>query len=94
MLLGWPSVAVAALLAVAGVRAAKPALIWIALLLSAPMALYVSLTPRLPFAGIIPLGALVIAALTCRQGSRWPGIIGVAVFVSCIAALAFIVFAG
>ncbi len=66
-------------------------MLWIALVLSAPVALYVSATPLLPFVGIIPMGALVIAARTCRSESRWLAFVSVGIYMACLAALAYLV---
>jgi len=91
ILMGWPSIGAALLFSIAGVRSRRPVLIWIAVVLSLPMALYVSATPRFPLVGFIPLVALVVAALTCHKNARWPGLAGIVIYTACIAALAFIV---
>ena len=90
-LLGWPSLAIALCLAVIGTWLARPLMFWIALVLSAPVALYVSATLLLPFVGIIPMGALVIAARTCRNESRRLTFVSVGIYMACVAALAYLV---
>jgi hypothetical protein len=92
ILMGWPSLAAALLLSAAGVWSRKPVLIWIGVILSLPMALYISATPRFPLVGFIPLVALVVAALTCRRNARWPTLTGIAIYSAFIVALAFAVF--
>jgi len=91
ILLGWPSLGGALLLAAAGVWFRKPVLIWIGVVLVIPMALYLSASPAYPFAGLIPLVALVLAALTCRRTARWQSLTGISVYGVFLAALAFIV---
>jgi hypothetical protein len=90
-LLGWPSLGVALLLASLGVWLARPALLWTALMLSAPVALYISGSPAAPLVGVVPMGALVVAARTCQNKPRWPSILSVAVYGACLASLGFIV---
>lgn len=91
ILLGWPSLGSALILATAGVWTRKPVLIWIGVILVIPMALYLSASPAYPFAGLIPLAALVVAARTCRKNARWQSLVGISVYGVFLAALAFIV---
>jgi hypothetical protein len=89
--MGWPSLIAALLLVSAGAWFRKPAPIWIGLVLILPMALYVSGSPAYPFAGIIPVVALVVAAVTCRLPNRWPSLAGVGVYAVSLGGLAYIV---
>ena len=89
--MGWPSLIAALLLSASGTWLGKPALVWTAVVFIVPVALYLSASPAYPFVGIVPLLALVIAALTCRKPGKWPGIAGVAVYAAFLAALAYIV---
>lgn len=90
-LIGWPSLVAAFGLTVAGAWRRKPALIWSAVVLSAPTAFYVSGAPAGPFAGVIPMAALVITALTCRGPSPWPARLSLGLYGGCLAALAYVV---
>lgn len=90
-LLGWPSLAIALWLAIVGVWLAKPVMLWIALALSAPVALYLSATPLMPGVGVIPIGALLAAALTCDNQRRWPAVLSTSIYAACLVALAYIV---
>jgi hypothetical protein len=91
ILAGWPSLITALLLAVSGVWFRKPALVWIGIVLTLPVAYYISGSPAYPFVGIAPVLALAVAALTCRAPKRWPGIAGVSVYAAFLAALAWVV---
>lgn len=91
MMIGWPFLVSALLLAAAGIWIRKPAFLWVAVVLSLPVALYISATPRFPFVGFLPLAALVAAALTVRRRSRLAGIAGVAIYAAFLAALAQLV---
>ncbi len=91
ILMGWPSLGSALLLSMAGVWSRKPVWIWIGVVLVIPMALYVSATPAYPFVGLIPLVALVVAALTCHKTARWPSLAGISVYAMFVLALAFLV---
>ena len=91
ILLGWPSLITALLLAAAGAWFRKPIPIWAGLVLTLPMALYVSGSPAYPFVGIFPVLALAVSALTCRGPGRWPSVGGVAVYAVFLAALAYLV---
>jgi hypothetical protein len=91
ILMGWPSLGTALLLSIAGAWSRKPVWIWIGVVLVIPMALYVSAMPAFPFVGVIPLFALVVAALTCRKTPRWPSLAGISVYAMFMLALAFIV---
>lgn len=91
ILMGWPSLLAALLLAAAGSRLGRPALIWTGIVLTLPMALYLSGSPRFPLVGIAPVLALTVAALTCRAPNRWPAIAGVSAYAAFLAALAYIV---
>ncbi len=91
LLLGWPSLIAALLLAAAGAWFRSPVPIWVGLVLTLPMAFYVSGSPAYPFVGIFPVLALAASALACRRPSRWPGLAGVAVYAIFLAALACVV---
>lgn len=91
ILMGWPSLIAALLLSTLGAWLGKPALIWTAVVLIVPVALYLSGSPAYPFVGIVPVLALAIAALTCRKPGKWPGFAGVGVYAIFLAALAYIV---
>ena len=90
-LLGWPSLGIALLLAGLGVWLSRPVMLWTALMLSAPVALYVSGSPAMPFVGVVPMGALAVAARTCKNKPRWPSILSVAVYGVCLGSLGFVV---
>lgn len=91
ILLGWPSLIAALALAAAGAWYRKPIPIWTGIVLTLPMAFYVSGSPAYPFAGVVPVLALVVSALTCGGRSRWPGFTGVGVYAVFLAALAYLV---
>lgn len=91
ILMGWPSLGSALLLSGAGAWLQKPALVWIGVALTIPMALYLSASPAYPFVGLVPLVALVIAAVTCRTIPRWRSMGAVAVYGAFLLALAFLV---
>ena len=88
--MGWPSLIAALMLASAGTWLRKPAPIWIGLVLILPVALYLSGSPAYPFAGIAPIAALVLAAVTCRLPGRWPSLAGVGVYLVFLLALAYV----
>jgi len=91
ILMGWPSLVSALLLASAGVWSGKPVLIWIGAILIVPIALYLSASPAYPLVGLIPVGALVAAALTCRRPATWQSLVGVGVYSLFLLVLAAIV---
>ena len=90
MMLGWPSLIVALCLAVAGVWRRTPSLLWVAAVLSLPVAMYVSATPVLPFVGVVPLAALSVAALACRRQNRMPATFAVGIFTACLGGLGWV----
>jgi len=89
--MGWPSLIAALAFASAGTWFRKPPAVWIGLVLMLPMALYVSASPAYPFVGIAPTAGLVLAAVTCRLPSRWPGFTGVGIYLAFLLALAYLV---
>ena len=91
ILLGWPSLGLALLLALIGVRRVKPWLIWLSVALTAPVALYLSAAPAYPFIGVLPLCALTLAALTCRRDEKWPAQLGIGSFAAFLIALGILV---
>lgn len=91
ILLGWPSLGLALLLALIGAKQVKPWLIWLSVALTAPVALYLSASPAYPFIGILPLGALTLAALTCRRHEKWPAQLGIGSFAAFLIALVILV---
>jgi hypothetical protein len=91
LLLGWPSLILGLGLAVAGTWHKRPPFIWSAVVLSAPAAFYVSGSPGVPFIGVVPMAALVIAAWTCRGPSPWPARVSLVLYGACLAALAHVV---
>jgi hypothetical protein len=91
MLMGWPSLVAALILASAGAWFRKPAAIWVGLVLTLPVAFYVSGSPAYPFVGVAPVAALVMAAVTCRLPSRWPSLAGVGIYTMFLAGLAYLV---
>lgn len=91
LLLGWPSLLLAAGLAGYGVWRRKPIPVWLAILFSAPVAFYVSGSPAAPFVGFLPIAALAVTALTCRHRNRWPAGASLGVYYSCVMALAALV---
>lgn len=93
LVLGWPSLSLALGLAVLGTWRARALPIWIAAVLSAPTAFYVSGAPAFPFLGVIPIGVLAIAAWTCRWSSPWPARLSVAAYGICLGALVYVVVA-
>lgn len=93
ILLGWPALTAALLLSAAGARFEKPAMIWIALALTTPIAFYLSGSPTYPFLGIVPVLALTVSAVTCRMPRRWPCIAGIGAYAIFLAWLALLVFA-
>ena len=80
ILLGWPSLVAALLLAAAGTWFRKPAVVWVGVVLTLPMALYVSGSPAYPFAGVFPVLALALSAVTCQAELRWPSYAGVGLY--------------
>lgn len=94
MLLGWPSLIVALGIAVVGVWRRSPSMLWVATVLSLPVALYVSGTPALPLIGVVPVGALIAAGLTCHRQNRMLATLAVGIFAACLGALGFIVIVG
>ena len=91
ILLGWPSLVAALLLAATGTRTRRPGLIWGGIVLTLPVAFYVSGSPAYPFIGVAPVLALTVTALTCRSSRRWPAVAGVVVYATFLAALAWVV---
>lgn len=91
ILTGWPSLIAALLLASAGAWLRRPLAIWIGLVLILPVTFYLSGSPAYPFAGIVPVGGLAVAAVTCRLPNRWPSITGVGVYGVFLAGLAHLV---
>lgn len=92
-LLGWPALIAALLLAASGFWYRRAVLVWPAVVLVAPMALYLSGSPAYPLAGAVPLGALVLSALTCRGPRRWPSLAGVGIYAVFLGWLAYLVVA-
>lgn len=90
-LMGWPSLITALFLAMAGGWRRRPAFIWIAVVLTLPMACYLFGSPRFFLAGLIPLAALAVAALTCRRKTRWPVISAIAAYALLLGVLALVV---
>jgi hypothetical protein len=91
ILMGWPALLAALILSVSGAWLGRPVLIWVAVALIAPVALYLSGSPAYPLVGIVPVLALVTSALTCRNPRKWPSAAGVTVYALFLAALAYIV---
>lgn len=89
--MGWPALLVALLLAAAGTWFRKPIAIWTGLALTLPLAIYLSGSPAYPFLGALPVFALVLSALTCRQRRRWPGLAGLGAYAAFLLVLAIIV---
>jgi predicted membrane channel-forming protein YqfA (hemolysin III family) len=91
ILMGWPSLIAALLLSATGTWLGKPVLVWTAVVLIVPMAFYLSGSPAYPFVGIVPVIALVMSALTCRKPGSWLRFAGIGIYLTFIAALAFVV---
>ena len=91
ILFGWPSLAAALLLAAAGTWLRKPAAVWVGLVLTLPLAFYVSGSPAYPFLGVIPVLALAFSAVMCRAERRWPSYTGIGIYAAFVAALAYVV---
>lgn len=91
ILVGWPALLAALLLSASGAWLGKPALIWVSVVLIAPMAIYLSGSPAYPFVGTIPVLGLVASALGCRMHHRWPSAAGVIVYAVFLAYLAYTV---
>jgi len=89
--MGWPSLLAALVLTSAGAWSRKPAAIWVGLVLTLPMAFYVSGSPAYPFIGIAPVIALAAAAVTCRLPNRWPSLAAVGIYAMFLAGLAYLV---
>lgn len=89
--MGWPALIAALLLAASGAWRGKPALIWVGVVLVAPVALYLSGSPAYPFVGAVPVLGLVASALTCRMHRKWPSVSGVIVYALFLASLAYVV---
>lgn len=87
--MGWPSLLAALLLAAGGTWYRKPAAIWAALALTLPMAWYLSGSPACPVAGIVPVFALGLSALTGTAERRWPSFTGVGIYTAFLLALAY-----
>ena len=91
ILMGWPALITALVLSAFGAWFGKPALIWVGVVLVAPMAIYLSGSPGYRFVGAIPLLGLVASALSCRMRRKWPSAAGVVVYALFLAYLAYIV---
>ncbi|MDA1074146.1 MAG: hypothetical protein O3A63_05205 [Proteobacteria bacterium] len=90
-LIGWPFLTSALGLAVLGTWRRIPTLLWISLLLSTPVGLYIAAAPDMPLVGLVPVAALGLAALTCRNESRRPAVVFVSVYGACLGVLAYVV---
>lgn len=93
LLLGWPSLILALILAVTGVAKEKSYLIWIGLVLNLPMALYIFGSPLYWYAAAAPIVGLSLAALSVHNKWRWPALLGVGLYSAYVFALATLVFA-
>lgn len=93
VLLGWPSLIAALVLAGIGSLYRRRALLILAAALILPVSLYLSAAPAMPMAGVVPVAALAITAVRCTTAPRWQSAIGVAVYALFLLWLAVIVFA-
>ena len=92
ILLGWPSLILALIMAIIGVARRKPGLLWIALLLNVPMAFYILGSPLYWFAAAAPVVGLSVSAIFARSTHRWPALGGVGLYSAYVFALAGLVF--
>lgn len=91
LLLGWPALLAALVLLACGIARRRAVAVWAALVLSLPVAFYVSASPGAPLLGLVPLLALVLVAVTIRARARWPSRVGALVYAACVAALGIVV---
>ena len=80
ILLGWPSLVLALLLAGTGAWRRKRWPLIAAFVLALPTTLYIAFSPGHLLAALAPLSALAIAAARCRRAPRWQSLAGVVVY--------------
>ena len=67
LLLGWPAFLVAILLSLAGIIRRKPIYLAVATLFATPMGLYLAVTPRFAWIGLIFPISLAVAGVAVRK---------------------------
>ena len=93
ILLGWPSLIAALILAAIGSIYRSPVWLIVATALTLPMSLYLAATPAMPIIGLAPSAALAVTAYRCRTSPRWHSAIGVAIYSGFLFWLALLVVA-
>lgn len=78
MLLGWPLIMLALGVGGLGIYLSKSGLLYLAALLALPLSLYLAITPRFAFVGLLVPAALAISGLVLRRGHRVPAIVLIA----------------
>jgi hypothetical protein len=87
VLIGWPAVVLGLVLALVGIAGNRAGLVAVAGLLLVPLGGYASLTPRAPWAVVLPVGCWV-AAWLLKRGHRNLALCGVLASIAGAAAIA------